>query len=231
MRRSVTRPPQRCRTSRLRSAISKKLPRSPRKMAMKLAGDLAEFSLADLVQVAGVARRTCAVRVLAADGNGTLYLHGGEVVSGIFEDLSGFDAFVALVAAHAGHFQVENGAQPERPNLQGNVQKLLLEANARIEEGAIPKPQRRTPPPATAAAATGAATARPAPTAGRGLWIGLAAALLLLGGVSWLAFARPDVAVGAANLPPASGAAAAAAGPPAGGATELTGPRGAGPTL
>ena len=86
----------------------------PGKMAMKLAGDLAEFSLADLVQVAGVARRTCAVRVLAADGNGTPYLHGGEVVSAVFEDLSGFDAFVALVAAHAGHFQVENGAQPER---------------------------------------------------------------------------------------------------------------------
>jgi len=78
-------------------------------MTMKLAGDLAEFSLADLVQVAGVAGRTCCVRVLAADGNGTLYLQGGEVVSAVFEDLSGFDAFVALVAARAGHFQVENG--------------------------------------------------------------------------------------------------------------------------
>ncbi|HEY6322932.1 MAG TPA: DUF4388 domain-containing protein [Thermoanaerobaculia bacterium] len=41
---------------------------------MKLAGDLAEFSLADLVQVAGVAGRTCCLRVMAADGNGTLYL-------------------------------------------------------------------------------------------------------------------------------------------------------------
>ncbi|HXO29652.1 MAG TPA: DUF4388 domain-containing protein [Thermoanaerobaculia bacterium] len=148
---------------------------------MKLAGDLAEFSLADLVQVAGVAGRTCCVRVMAADGNGTLYLHGGEVVSAVFENLGGFDAFVALLAARAGHFQVENGASPEQRNLQGNVQKLLLEANARIEAGKVPKPRRRALPMA--------ATAEPAQAVGRGRWIGIAAALLLLAPVSWLAFA------------------------------------------
>ncbi|MBV8201716.1 MAG: DUF4388 domain-containing protein, partial [Acidobacteria bacterium] len=123
---------------------------------MKLAGDLAEFSLADLVQVAGIAGRTCCVRVLAADGNGTIHLQAGEAVSATFENLSGFDAFVALVAARAGHFQVENGAVPEQRNLQGNVQKLLLAANARIEGGDVPKAQRRplpppSPPPAAAA--------------------------------------------------------------------------------
>src|SRR5260370_8686040 len=99
-------------------------------MTMKLAGDLAEFSLADLVQIAGVAGRTCCVRVLAADGNGTLYLQGGEVVSAVFEDLVGFDAFVALVAARAGHFQGENGAVPEQPTIQANVPKLLLHPTA-----------------------------------------------------------------------------------------------------
>jgi Domain of unknown function (DUF4388) len=151
-------------------------------MAMRLAGDLAEFSLADLVQVAGVAGRTCCIRVMAADGNGTLYLHGGEVVSAVFENLSGFDAFVALLAARAGHFQVENGASPERRNLQGNVQKLLLEASARIEAGKVPKPERRPMPPAPALASTPAA-AGPAGAAGRGWWIAISTALLLLGAV------------------------------------------------
>lgn len=198
---------------------------------MKLAGDLAEFSLADLVQVAGIAGRTCCVRVLAADGNGTLYLHGGEVVSAVFEDLSGFDAFVALVAARAGHFQVENGASPERRNLQGNVQKLLLEANARIEAGGVPQPRRRALPPATATAAAAATGHGPGHATGRGWWIGVAAALLLLGAVSWLAFARHDVAAGAGDPPAAGGAPAAAPGQPAVEATLLTGPRDAVPSL
>src|ERR1700726_2144417 len=153
----------------------------PLGMVMKLAGDLAEVSLADLVQVAGVAGRTCCVRVMAADGNGTLYLHGGEVGSAVFENLAGFDAFVALLAARAGHFQVENGASPEQRNLQGNVQKLLLEANARIEAGDVPKPERRPMPPPPVSASTPAAAVGPARAAARGWWIGVAAALLLLG--------------------------------------------------
>jgi TonB family protein len=196
---------------------------------MKLAGDLAEFSLADLVQVAGIAGRTCCIRVLAADGNGTLHLHGGEVVSAVFENLSGFDAFVALVAARAGHFQVENGASPERRNLQGNVQKLLLEANTRIEAGNLPQPRRRPLP--TGATTAAAATAGPAHAAGRGWWIGIAAALMLLAAVSWLAFARHDAAAGAGDPPAAGGAPAAAASQPAVEATLLTGPRDAVPSL
>jgi TonB family protein len=199
-------------------------------MVMKLAGDLAEFSLADLVQVAGVAGRTCCVRVMAADGNGTLYLHGGEVVSAVFENLGGFDAFVALLAARAGHFQVENGASPEQRNLQGNVQKLLLEANARIEAGGVPKPERRPMPPAPVSASTPAAAAGPARAAARGWWIGVAAALLLLGAVGWLAFARHDAAAGAGDPPAAAGAPAAAT-QPAIEATLLTGPADALPAL
>jgi TonB family protein len=206
----------------------------PGKMTMKLAGDLAEFSLADLIQVAGVAGRTCRVRVMAADGNGTLYLRGGEVVSAEFEDLAGFDAFVGLVAARAGHFQVENGVEPEQPNLQGNVQKLLLEANARIESGKLPRPQRRplAPPAAPAAAAPGSRA--------RGAWIGGVAVLLLLGAVSWLALARRDVAAvgddagasaAAGGTTAAAAVAAAAPTRPAVEATLLTGPRDAKPTL
>jgi len=192
---------------------------------MKLAGDLAEFSLADLIQVAGVAGRTCAVRVMAADGNGILYLQGGEVVSAAFEDLAGTDAFVALVAARAGHFQVENGLQPDQPNMAGNVQKLLLEANTRIESGTLPRPRRR--PLAPPASPSGiAATAN----RGRGAWIGGVAVLLLLGAVCWLALARRDVAA-LGDEAGATGGAAAAPSRPAVEATQLTGPRDAKPAL
>jgi TonB family protein len=207
-------------------------------MTMKLAGDLAEFSLADLVQVAGIAGRTCCVRVLATDGNGTLYLQGGEVVSAAFEDLGGFDAFVALLAARAGHFQVENGAVPEQRNMQGNVQRLLLQANTRIESGDVPKAQRRVlPAPLRQAAATAPravpTAARPAGGAGRRLWIGVAAALLLVAAASWLAFARRDMTAGTGSAPLRDGAAGVplVAARPAVEATQLTGPRDVLPTL
>jgi TonB family protein len=204
---------------------------------MKLAGDLAEFSLADLVQVAGVAGRTCCVRVMAGDGNGAIHLDRGEVVSASFENLTGFDAFVALVAARAGHFQVENGVVAEQHNLQANVQKLLLEANARIEEGRVPRPRARQLPAAAggAALAATAGAAAPADTAGRRHapgWLigGGAAGLLLLGAVSWLAFARHDVAVRGAAAPPAPDPVTAAQ-RQAVEATQLIGPGDAAPAL
>jgi len=219
----------------------------PGHRTMKLAGDLAEFSLADLVQVAGVAGRTCCIRVLAADGNGTIYLDRGDVVSAAYENLIGFDAFVALVAARAGHFQVENGVTAEQHNLQANVQKLLLEANGRIEGGKVPKPRPRVLPAAGAAGGRAAAGARTdgrgrGSGSGRSLWIGgVAAALLLLSAVSWLAFARHDVAAGAAAAA-GGGAVSGAGGAPAATAaaqaataaieaTQLTGARDTAPAL
>lgn len=212
---------------------------------MKLAGDLAEFSLVDLVQVAGVAGRVCCIKLMAADGNGALYLEGGELVGAAYENLSGLDAFVALVAARAGHFQVEDGARPAQPSDLGSVQKLLLEANARIESGDVPRPRARVLPQAAAAPPPAHAAAAGERRAGR--WIGGgAAALLLLAAVSWLAFARHDVAVRTdahaadaahtADTRPAGPAdtadpPAAATAPPAAEAAQLTGPADSVPAL
>lgn len=224
---------------------------------MKLAGDLAEFSLADLVQVSGVAGRTCCVKVMTAGGNGALYLEAGEVVSAAYEDLTGFEALVALVAARAGHFEVENDAAPPRPTMSGKVQNLLIEANARIVAGKVPTPRRQAPaaPRATALPETAAMLAPIATAAGgsdrfagdrrgRGLWIGGVAALALLGAAGWLTFARGDAAArggsggGDPNRPaaaaPALPATAEAAASPAAAAlevTQLTGPGDAKPAL
>ncbi len=189
---------------------------------MNLAGDLAEFSLADLVQVAGVAGRICCIRVMAAEGNGALYLEGGEAVGAAYENLAGFDAFVALVAARAGHFQVEDGAAPAQRVSLGGVQKLLLEATALIESGWVPRPRKRVLPHG-AAAAVAAQPPGAGERRGQSLWIGGGAAtLLLLGAASWLAFARHDVAQRAAGggLGPGGAVQAVAATGAASGATE-----------
>jgi TonB family protein len=198
---------------------------------MKLAGDLAEFSLADLVQVAGLAGRTCGIKILAAEGNGTLFLEGGEVVGAVYENLAGFDAFVALMTAHAGHFQVENGAQAPERNLQGNVQRLLLEANSRIEAGVVPRPRRKAMP----AAAPLPSPPMPAPARRSRWFVAGAAALLLLAAVSWLAFARHDLATNGPDSErpgrPERAAARAEAATPAVEATQLGGAGDALPAL
>ena len=218
---------------------------------MKLAGDLAEFSLADLVQVAGVAGRACCVKVMAAEGNGALYLEAGEVVSAAYEDLTGFEAVVALVAARAGHFEVENGAAPPRHTMSGKVQSLLIDANARIVAGQVPTPRRKAPAPSPAAApptpAAGPgrfagrerALARGTfPRPGRGLLIGGIAGLVLLGAAGWLTFARGDAAArggfGGGDSNPPVDAAPARPAPAATAAievTQLTGPDDAKPAL
>jgi TonB family protein len=115
---------------------------------MKLAGDLAEFSLGDLLQVHGLAGRTCCVKILTPAGKGTLYLAEGSALHAAYEDLTGKDALAAMVAAKSGFFQVENGATSPSRTLQGPMLGLLIDANARIESGRVPVPRRLSPAPA-----------------------------------------------------------------------------------
>jgi TonB family protein len=112
---------------------------------MKLAGDLAEFSLGDLLQVHGLAGRTCCVKILTPAGKGMLYLANGSAVHAAYEDLSGKDALAAMVAASSGFFQVENGATTTERTLQGPMLGQLIDANARIEAGRVPVPRRLAP--------------------------------------------------------------------------------------
>jgi TonB family protein len=111
----------------------------------KLAGDLAEFSLGDLLQVHGLAGRTCCVKILTPAGKGMLYLANGSALHAAYEDLSGKDALAAMVAASSGFFQVENGATTAERTLQGPMLGQLIDANARIEAGKVPVPRRLAP--------------------------------------------------------------------------------------
>ncbi len=207
---------------------------------MKIAGDLAEFALADLIQVQGLSGRTCAIRVLAPEASGALHLVDGRPVHAVFEDLTGEDAFIALVAARSGYFQIDAAATTAERTLHGELRDMLLDAAARIDDGTVPAPARprparmAAPGPASGAGAAAATPPAPAPAAGRGRVLALGA-LALLGAlvVAGFAFSRLDAAHGGdvAATGSTAGATAAPLAANAVEATALAGPRDALPAL
>lgn len=147
---------------------------------MRLAGDLAEFSLADLLQVKSAARQTAGLRVLGPEGNGLIVLREGEVVHAQYEELTGEAAFHALMGVKAGYFEAAKLDGPVASTVQRPMRELLLDAFRLAEAGNLPRPARRAVPLHLASERREAAAA-PAPAARRrrrGWALGLVGALL-----------------------------------------------------
>lgn len=127
---------------------------------MKLAGDLAEFSLPDLLQIQGAAGRTTALKLLGPEGSGVVYLRSGQVIHAQYANLSGEDAFYAMVGLKIGYFE-ETEVPANVPRTVGQtVADLLFRAHELEARQALPTPRRVARPapgpplPPTAAAAS-----------------------------------------------------------------------------
>jgi TonB family protein len=112
---------------------------------MRLAGDLAEFSLPDLLQVKSAARQTAGLKILGPEGNGLIVLREGEVVHAQYEELVGAAAFHALMGVKAGYFEAAKLDGAVAPTVDQPMRELLLDAFRLAEEGKLPRPARRTP--------------------------------------------------------------------------------------
>ena len=113
---------------------------------MRLAGDLAEFSLPDLLQVKSAARQTAGLRILGPEGNGLIVLREGEVVHAQYEELLGEVAFHALMGVKAGYFEAAKLDAPVLPTIHRPMRELLLDAFRLAESGDLPRPARRAVP-------------------------------------------------------------------------------------
>lgn len=192
---------------------------------MRLAGDLTDFSLSDLIQIHGAAGRSCCVKVNGPAGTGAIVLAGGEVVDAWYGSLSGVDAMVALLAKDIGFFQVEPGTPTDRRTISMPLPRLLLLCGERAARGDVP----RTPRLHSAVPAGAQAAAPPAPVglAGPGAaaaqrtprilaTAGVAAAAVLAAGLGfwlWSSQARSSAA-GPLTASPAAPATIAAGGSP-----------------
>lgn len=109
---------------------------------MKLAGDLAEFSLPDLLQVQGAAGRSTALKLLGPEGAGVVYLRSGRVMHAQYANLEGEAAFYALVALKSGYFEEAEVPGGVPTTLGMPVSDLLLRAYELAERGGLPRPRR-----------------------------------------------------------------------------------------
>ncbi len=126
---------------------------------MRLAGDLADFSLADLIQVHALAGKTCAIKVTGPTGGGAVYLRDGGVCHSSLGTLQGEDALVALLARLNGYFEVQPDAVAPRRTIDLPLSRLLLIASERIARGDVP-------PAEATSARPRAVEARPSPGPG-----------------------------------------------------------------
>jgi TonB family protein len=148
---------------------------------MRLAGDLAEFSLPDLIQVKSAGRQTDGLKILGPDGNGTILIRNGDVIHAQYEELEGETAFLALLGVRAGYFEATDVPPASRRTIQKPLRELLIDAHLLAEKGALPRPVRRATLPGVAALGSEIRVAGPASVRPRiGLFsLGIAAALLL----------------------------------------------------
>jgi phosphate transport system substrate-binding protein len=136
---------------------------------MTLSGHVNTLPLADLIQTAAAARRSCKVHVTGKLAQGDLYVQAGEVVHARYGDLVGADAAYAMLVDPEAWFTVDPWPPEERVAVTISLpaQHLLLEAARRLDEGTVRRPTplavpviqdpgARAPAPAGAAGPTSA---------------------------------------------------------------------------
>lgn len=158
---------------------------------MKLAGDISEFSLPDLIQVHAPSGKSGCIRVLTPRGKGKIFIDGKTIVHADYGELTGRSALFALLAQEEGYFEVESGGTAPQRTIAESLPSLLMEARGRRETGEIELPKQIDHKSATfeaefAAAEQAAAEAQKKPS----LALRVAAVLLPLVIVSALWFGR-----------------------------------------
>lgn len=107
-------------------------------------GSMGGVTLAGLLQLLELERRSCTVRVLAAGASGRVFLDNGEVVGSTQGDLTGMDALCRILAwpeprIELGPARVVEGGEPM------SLQEALLEAARRSDEHGRDEPARDEP--------------------------------------------------------------------------------------
>lgn len=121
-------------------------------------------TLADLVQANAVGQNTCRISVATAAGRGVIFLERGEVVDATFGDLTGEDAFHALVNETASRLSVTSGMTTAHRRIRSGWQTLVTRAMTLRLEGRVPAPGFRGPVDVELAPEDDHAARRAAPT-------------------------------------------------------------------
>jgi CheY-like chemotaxis protein len=97
-------------------------------------GDLHQVSLADLLQLLSMNRRTGALTLSTPAGAGELRLVEGEIVDGVYRRLEGEKALYRLLGESEGTFAFASGSPSPLRRIETPTQMLLMEGMRRFDD-------------------------------------------------------------------------------------------------
>ncbi len=97
-------------------------------------GDLAQVSVADLLQLLSMNRRSGTLAVTTPSGSGELRLADGEVIDAVYRRVDGEKAVFRLLGETEGTFAFTTGAQQTLRRIERPSHGLLMEGMRQIDE-------------------------------------------------------------------------------------------------
>ena len=102
--------------------------------AMDFHGSLEEFHLPDILQFLSGAGKTGALRLVSEGREGLIYLDGGRIHHGVFEEIVGEEAVYSLLLLTSGRFDFEPGETTDDSTISKSNTNLFIEAARRADE-------------------------------------------------------------------------------------------------
>ena len=105
-----------------------------RKGKRGVSGSLSEMSLPDVVQILFHGRKSGRLSISANRQKGSIDFSEGQIFGACFGELTGEEAFYAMLVLTSGEFELDPHAQPDQRIIQLPPESLLLEGMRRLDE-------------------------------------------------------------------------------------------------
>ncbi len=105
------------------------------KGAKGVSGSLREMGLPDIVQVLFHGRKTGRLNVRSNGKTGEIHFLEGNIANALIEELTGADAFYAMLKFTEGDFALDPSFSPPKRLVEESSEALLLEGMRRMDEG------------------------------------------------------------------------------------------------
>jgi CheY-like chemotaxis protein len=108
---------------------------SARQPSKGVTGSLREMGLPDMVQVLFHGRKTGKLEIRSGGKSGEIHFLEGNIAQAILGEISGTDAFYAMLRFQDGDFALDPSFAPPQRIIQESSEALLLEGMRRMDEG------------------------------------------------------------------------------------------------
>ena len=128
-------------------------------------GSLGGVTLAGLLQLLELERRSCTVRVLARGASGRIFIDDGRVVGSTYGAQQGMDALCTILEWPEHRIELGPSRKPPSQSQPMSLQEALLQAACRNDERARDEEDSASPDPLSLALSSDPAPAPPTPVA------------------------------------------------------------------